>query len=330
RGAITLIQEENNKVTHNLERGDIIRVRAGTIVSMVNRDSNEKLYVVTLIQPVSTPGKFEAFYGPGSRDQESIYNAFSKEILQAAFNTPSDQLSRLFEGERNQGGFVKASREQIQALSGRSSKQGPWPFRHGGESQSNRPYNLLNQRPLLSNQYGQLYKANPDDYEELQELDVAVSLANITEGAIFGPYYNSRSTKIVMVNGNGCFELACPHLSRQQGQQGRQQSGSTYQQVRACVSSGDVFVVPAGHPVVIVASTDQNLEVACFEIKAENNQMYALAGKNNILKQLQRELKELSFNVPARQVEEIFNKQQESWFYPGPEQRQQHDGHPSA
>ncbi|PIA31706.1 hypothetical protein AQUCO_04900178v1 [Aquilegia coerulea] len=331
RGAITLIQEENNKVTHNLERGDIIRVRGGTIVSMINRDNNEKLYVVTLIQPVSTPGQFVAFYGPGSRDQESFYNAFSKEILEAAFNTPSDQLRRLFEGQRNQGGFVKASREQIQALSGRSSRQGqPWPLRPARESQSNRPYNLLN-RPLQSNQYGQLYGANPNDYEELQELDVAVSFANITKGAMLGPYYNSRSTKIAMVvNGNGYFEMVCPHLSRQQGQQGREQSGSTYQQVRARVSRGDVLVVPAGHPIVTVASNDQNLEVACFDIKARNNRMYALAGNNNILKQLQRESKELSFNVPARQVEEIFNKQQESWFFPGPEQRQQHGGHPSA
>lgn len=36
-----------------------MRVRAGTIVSFMNRDRNEKLIIVKLLQPVATPGMFE-------------------------------------------------------------------------------------------------------------------------------------------------------------------------------------------------------------------------------------------------------------------------------
>ncbi|KAL5717597.1 hypothetical protein ACHQM5_010579 [Ranunculus cassubicifolius] len=144
-----------------------------------------------------------------------------------------------------------------------------------------------------------------------------------------GPFYNSRSTKIAKVaNGNGFFEMACPHMSQQgQGQQGQEGSprggqrgsgSSTYQKVRACVSRGDVFIVPARHPFVTVASTDQNLEV-----------VIPLAGNNNILKQMARKAKELSFNIPVKQVEEMLNKQQEAWFFPDPRQRQHGGGYAS-
>lgn len=142
-----------------------------------------------------------------------------------------------------------------------------------------------------------------------------------------GPYYNSKSTKIAMVvSGNGYYEMACPHLSQQgQSQQGQ---GTSYRKVSAHVSAGDVFVVPAGHPIVTVASKKENLQVVCFELCAQNNQRYPLAGNNNILKQLENEAKELSFNIPARQVDQILNNQRQSWFFPGPQQ--QGGGHAAA
>ncbi|KAL5702233.1 hypothetical protein ACHQM5_027474 [Ranunculus cassubicifolius] len=344
RGAIVILNE-NNKETYNLERGDVFRIQAGVTVYSMNSDNNEKLIIAELTIPVNTPGQFESFHTVGAQDQESYFRAFSDEILQSAFNVPSDQVRKLFEGQKNQGVFVKASQQQIRAMSRGSSGMIPipWPFgRGGGESQYT--YNLLNQSPIQSSRYGQLYEANPNDFRQFQDLDVAVSFANITRGGMLGPFYNSRSTKIAMVvRGEGSFEMACPHMSQQQqgqqrqeqGQQGQESSpqggqrgsGSTsYQKVRARVSQGDVYVVPAGHPIATVASNNQNLEVVCFEINAQNNKRIPLAGNNNILKQMDREAKELSFNVPARQVDQILNKQQESWFFPGPQQREQQRG----
>lgn len=105
------------------------------------------------------------------------------------------------------------------------------------------------------------------------------------------PQYNSKATKItVVVNGEGYFEMACPHLSQSQGQggrgqgqgQGRGQGQTTgYQKVRSNLKVGTVVVVPAGHPFVAVASNNQNLQLLCFEINAYNNEKFALAGKIN-------------------------------------------------
>lgn len=111
------------------------------------------------------------------------------------------------------------------------------------------------------------------------------------------PYYNSRATKIAIVtNGEGYFEMACPHLSSSEfggegrghgGSEGRQHGGSrrqggtspSYHKVRAQLRRGVVYVVPAGHPAIAVASNNQNLEILCFYVNARNNERFLLAGK---------------------------------------------------
>lgn len=109
------------------------------------------------------------------------------------------------------------------------------------------------------------------------------------------PFYNSRVTKIaVVVNGKGYFEMACPHVSksghkqqhhhRHGGKSGRGEESTTpvhYEKINSELRRGTVFVVPPGHPFVTVASEDENLEVICFEINAENNHKSPLAGTNS-------------------------------------------------
>lgn len=47
------------------------------------------------------------------------------------------------------------------------------------------------------------------------------------------------------------------------------------------------------------------------------------AGQDNIWNQVQSEAKELSFKMPAREVEEILGSQEQSYFLPGPGQREE-------
>ncbi|KAF5188643.1 Vicilin, partial [Thalictrum thalictroides] len=204
QGAITLLQQENNKETHNLERGDIFSIRANTILFVVNTDNNEKFRVVKLCQPVNVPGQFDGFFSTGGRNPETFYSIFSKDILQAAFNdVEGEQIMGLFQAQ-DKGPYVEASQEQIKALSGESSddQQGI-----PESSQSNKPYayNIFNtERPsTVSNKYGKRYIVSPDDYKQLEEADIQISYTNITRGAMVGPYYNSKSIQICMVvNGN--------------------------------------------------------------------------------------------------------------------------------
>ncbi|PIA51252.1 hypothetical protein AQUCO_01100237v1 [Aquilegia coerulea] len=219
RGLINLIHQQDRN-SYNLERGDVIRVPAGALIYLINRDNNDKFQIVSLVKPVSTPtNKFREFFGVGGENPETFYNTFSDEILEAAFNTDKKGLDSLFRQQRK-GGIVQASQEQIRALSrdvSSSRQRSPKWSRHS--SQSWRPFNLLNQRPTHSNEYGQLYDVTPNDYPQLQDLDVAVSYHKINQGAMVAPFYNSRATSlVVVVNGEGRFEMACPHLSSSQTQ----------------------------------------------------------------------------------------------------------------
>lgn len=79
---------------------------------------------------------------------------------------------------------MKASREQIEAMSSHE-EGGRWPF--GGEtrgSKGSRSFNLFNKRPSHANQHGQLYIADRDDLRELEDMDVMISFANISQARI--------------------------------------------------------------------------------------------------------------------------------------------------
>ncbi|XVF32540.1 hypothetical protein REPUB_Repub17cG0091200 [Reevesia pubescens] len=304
RGTITLIHEDKRE-SFNIERGDIIRVPAGTPIYLINRDDNEKLYIVKFLQPVNLPDHYE---------------------------TSRDKLENLFE-KQNQGPFLKASKEQIKALSSHEEGGGGggiWPFPFGGDSKG--AFNLFKRRrPSQSNKYGQLFEVDADEFKPLKDLDLRVSYANITKGCMSALYYNSRATKIaIVVNGEGYFEMACPHVSSksttyQQSQDsrssGRKKSGPSYQKISSRLRPDTVFIVPAGHPFVTVASRNKNLEILCFEVNIQNNIRYPLAGKGNVVEQLEKEAKELAFKSKEEEVDKIFGNQDEEFFFPGPRQQ---------
>ncbi|KAK1399076.1 Vicilin-like antimicrobial peptides 2-2 [Heracleum sosnowskyi] len=386
RGRISLLRPDGRQSV-NLNQGDILRVPAGTTAYLINRDNKEKLVIAKLVQPISTPGEFEPFFGVGAKNPQSFLRAFSAEILEAAFKAKSDRISRLL--DQQQGEFVvKASEEQIRALSRKDEEGGKsiWPF--GGESKNK--INLFDQRPVQSNEFGELREVNPSDFRPLEDLDVSVSFANITQGGMSTIFFNSKSIKIsVVTNGEGELQMACPHLAQEsqqgrggsqegqgqegsqegqggrgrsqegqgqegsqegqgqegsqegqggrgrsqegQGQEGSQegQGGSqgqvaqSYERVQARLRQGVVFVTPPGHPLTLVASNNKNLEVLCFEINTRNNERTPLAGKNNIFDQMERVAKELAFNRPSKEVDEILRANNKEWFFKGPNQQEQ-------
>ncbi|KAL7198753.1 hypothetical protein ACSBR2_021119 [Camellia fascicularis] len=84
-GSITLVHQDRRE-SFNLRYGDILRIPAGTTVYLINKSNNEKLVIIKLLQPVSIPGHFEAFFGPGGENPESYFSAFSSSLLEAALN----------------------------------------------------------------------------------------------------------------------------------------------------------------------------------------------------------------------------------------------------
>ncbi|URE22804.1 Cupin [Musa troglodytarum] len=318
RGTITLLHEENRE-SHEIKRGDIMRIPAGVIVYAINKAENERLRIAMLLHPISTPGHFEVhaqeFFGAAGSNPESFYSSFSKGVLEAAFNI-RETLRAPEEGE-----IIKITEEQIGALSQTTGFGGDRPF-----AESNEPYNLLQKRPSHANEFGELYEARSSDYHRLQDLDVDVSIANISE--------IDDGTKLQLPGdqvgdgggGRGHFEMVCPRRSgeargSEDATEPEGQQRVRYRTVRSQVSRGSVFVIPPGHPVTAVADANENLQVLCFGIRAGRNRKYYLAGKNNVMNELDREAKQLSFGAPAEEVQEVFDAQPESVFLPGPGRR---------
>ena len=61
RATIGVVKEDKTE-RFNLERGDIMRVPAGTLVYVVNKDENQKLFLAKFFIPVSTPGEFKVTF----------------------------------------------------------------------------------------------------------------------------------------------------------------------------------------------------------------------------------------------------------------------------
>ncbi|KAF8681723.1 hypothetical protein HU200_045157 [Digitaria exilis] len=367
-GVVTTI-ENGERRSYTIKEGDVFVAPAGTVTYLANTDGRRKLVIAKILHTISVPGKFQFFFGPGGRNPESILSSFSKSVQRAAYKTSSDRLERLF-GKQDKGIIVRASEEQVRELRRHASEggHGPhWPLPPFSESHG--PYSLLDQRPRIANRHGQLYEADARSYRDLAEHDVRVSLANISAGSMSAPFYNTRSIKIAYVlDGEGHVEIVCPHLAQggesehghsgrrsergrsrrseeeqseggeeeqEQGQQQeeeQEQAGQGYHTIRARLSRGTAFVVPVGHPVVEVASQNSNLQIVCFEIRAEKNEKVFLAGANNVLKKLDDAAKELAFAAKAKEVDEVLDAQREQGFLAGPEERsrkewEQEEGH---
>ncbi|KAM1745946.1 hypothetical protein ACFX11_012628 [Malus domestica] len=316
----TLLMKDR-KESFNMEHGDVIRVPAGATTYLINNNNDESLQIAKLIRSVNSPGRFEEFFPAGSGNPESYFSVFSNDILESAFNTPREQLEQGFRQQRGQGMVMRPPKEQLEALS-----QRPSSARREGRRQSQGPFNLRQQTPVHSNNYGQFFEARPEEFNQFQDMDVSVSCIEMNQQTMMVPHFNSEATFLMyVVEGNVRVEMACPHLASQmqgQGMMEQQEQGEhsgRFTKVVAQLSPGDAFVVPAGHPVAFVAQNNngnqnQNIRILGFGLNAQNNMRNFLAGqKDNIMNQMDREAKQLAF---GQEMERIFGEQQESYFVP--------------
>ncbi|XP_054796519.1 vicilin Cor a 11.0101-like [Prosopis cineraria] len=317
RATIGLVGEDKTE-RFNLEQGDIMRIPSGTPFYIVNRDENEKLLLAQLHITISIPGHFEAFYGPGGRDPESVLRAFSWDVLEAALKGQKENLERLF-GRQKKGSIFRISRDQVRSLSKRWEGPRIWPF--GGQGRG--PFNIFHNKPSVSNDYGRLYEVGPEDQSDLDNLNLMISFANITNGSMSAPLYYTKAIKIGMVTeGIGEVEVVTPHMSEEQ--QKRKKSSPRYRRVSGRLRPGVVFVVPAGHPFVTMASRESNLQILCFEVNARGNKRLAFAGKRNIVKAMDGKAKELAFMWAEEKLNAAFSREEDT-FFPGPQNHEEEE-----
>nr|CAA96513.1 convicilin precursor [Vicia narbonensis] len=317
--AILTVLSPNDRNSYNLERGDTIKLPAGTTSYLLNQDDEEDLRVVDLSISVNRPGKVESFGLSGSKNQ--YLRGFSKNILEASLNTKYETIEKVLLEEPQQSigqkrrsqrqetnALVKVSREQVEELkrlAKSSSKK--------GVSSEFEPFNLRSQNPKYSNKFGKLFEITPEKkYPQLQDLDIFVSSVEINEGGLMLPHYNSRAIVILLVNeGKGNLELV--GLKNEQQEQREREDEQQVQRYEARLSPGDVVIIPAGHPVAVSASS--NLNLLGFGINAENNQRNFLTGSDdNVISQIENPVKELTFPGSAQEVNRLLKNQEHSHF----------------
>ncbi|PNX56576.1 convicilin, partial [Trifolium pratense] len=57
--AILTVLNSNDRNSFNLERGDTIKLPAGTIAYLANQDDKQDLRVLDLVIPLNKPGQFQ-------------------------------------------------------------------------------------------------------------------------------------------------------------------------------------------------------------------------------------------------------------------------------
>ncbi|XP_019434389.1 PREDICTED: conglutin beta 2 [Lupinus angustifolius] len=331
RATITIVNPDKRQA-YNLEHGDALRLPAGTTSYILNPDDNQNLRVVKLAIPINNPGNFYDFYPSSTKDQQSYFNGFSRNTLEATFNTRYEEIQRIILGNedgqedeeqsrgqeqshQDEGVIVRVSKEQIQEL----RKHAQSSSGKGKPSESG-PFNLRSDEPIYSNKFGNFYEITPDRNPQAQDLDISLTFIEINEGGLLLPHYNSKAIFVVVVDeGEGNYELVG---IRDQERQQDEQEQEEVRRYNAKLSEGDIFVIPAGHPISINASS--NLRLLGFGINADENQRNFLAGsEDNVIRQLDKEVKQLTFPGSVEDVERLIKNQQQSYFANAQPQQQQ-------
>ncbi|KAI5410152.1 hypothetical protein KIW84_055579 [Lathyrus oleraceus] len=195
--AILTVLKPDDRNSFNLERGDTIKLPAGTIAYLVNRDDNKELRVLDLAIPVNRPGQLQSFLLSGNKNQQNYLSGFSKNILEASFNTDYEEIEKVLLEEheketqhrrslkdkrqqsQEENVIVKLSRGQIEEL----SKNAKSTSKKSVSSESE-PFNLRSRGPIYSNEFGKFFEITPEKNPQLQDLDIFVNSVEIKEGSL--------------------------------------------------------------------------------------------------------------------------------------------------
>ncbi|KFK40533.1 hypothetical protein AALP_AA2G008100 [Arabis alpina] len=331
KGVIAFVTDSTKESFH-IRRGDVLRVPSGVTHFLTNTNDTVPLRIAKILVPVNIPGRFQDFFPARSQFHQSYFTGFSKQVLSASFNIPEELLERLISRSQQMGqGIIRrVSPDQIKEL----AEQATSPSNKHKDSDMSKfwtPFSIFKQDPVYSNDFGHFHEVDPTSFSQLQDLHIAVAWVNMTQGSLFLPQFNSKTTFVTFVE-NGCahFEMASPYKFQSKQQQWfgpreeeeeEEEIGGQVQKIVSRVCKGDAFVIPAGHPFTIL-SQDQNFVGIGFGIFASNNIRTFLAGQENMLNNLDTVATRLSFGVGSKMAEKLFTSQNYSYFAPSNPSRQ--------
>ncbi|KAL3725835.1 hypothetical protein ACJRO7_030811 [Eucalyptus globulus] len=304
--------DENDVKRIDLRRGDIYRLRPGTIfyVQSSLEPEREKLRINAIFTNTE-----EDIYEPSIGAYSSIgdlLRGFDSKVLQGAFKVPKEVVEEVISATRPPP-IVHA------AASEKRTKYWDWEARflktylsstgHLVEGSSSnkktktKTFNVFHTDHDFENCNGWSLMVTGKDMHALKHSNIGVFMVNLTKGSMMGPHWNPRATEIAIVlQGQGMIRVVCSSTAKE----------SECNNTRFKVSEGDVFVVPRFHPMAQMSFNNESLVFMGFSTSTKRNYPQFLAGKSSILRALDREILAAAFNVTNTTIHHILAPQTDS------------------
>ncbi|CAI8604652.1 unnamed protein product [Vicia faba] len=282
--AILTVLSPNDRNSYDLERGDTIKIPAGTTSYLVNQDDEQDLRVVDLAIPVNRAGKFEAF--DLSRNKNQYLRAFSKNILEASLNTKYETIEKVLLEERRQQG--KETNAIVKLLF---------------EITPEKKYPQLQDLDIFVS------------FSEISE--GALLLPHYNSRAIVVLVLNEGQGNLELVG----FKNEQQEQSLKEDEQ--EERNKQVQRYEARLSPGDVVVIPAGHPFAVSALSNLTLFGFGINAE-NNQRNFLAGSDDNVISQIENPVKELTFPGSAQEVNRLLKNQKRSHFANAePEQKEE-------
>ncbi|XP_059292061.1 vicilin-like seed storage protein At2g18540 [Lycium ferocissimum] len=303
--------DENERKSVDLRIGDVFRLPFGAIFFLESNlePARQKLRVYSIFansgddirEPVNTPYS-------SIRD---LVLGFDRKVLQAAFHVPEDVIEVLngTEVPAIVHGVPKSTKKTLWEMEAQFMKsllrRGSYSFFdiQRNKKKSTKLFNVFQEKPDFENCNGWSTVINRKKLPALKGSHIGIYVVNLTKGSMMGPHWNPTATEIgIAIQGGGMVRVVCSSTGTQQG----------CKNMRFRVDEGDVFAVPRFNPMAQMAFNNNSFVFVGFSTSTKRHHPQYLAGKASVLRTLDRQILEASFNVTNTTMDQILEAQGDS------------------
>ncbi|KAF8014249.1 hypothetical protein BT93_H0170 [Corymbia citriodora subsp. variegata] len=293
--------DENDVKRIDLRRGDIYRLRPGTI-----------FYIQSSLEPERNKLRIHAIF---TNTEEDVYEpsigayssigdllrGFDSKVLQGAFKAPEEVIKEIISATRPPP-IVHATASERRTKYWEWEAHWEWEARFlktylsstgylaegSSSNKKTKAFNLFDTDRDFENCNGWSLTVTGKDVHALKHSNIGVFMVNLTKGSMMGPHWNPSATEIAIVlQGQGMIRVVCSSTAKE----------SECKNTRFKVREGDVFVVPRFHPMAQMSFNNESLVFMGFSTSTKRNHPQFLAGKSSILRALDRDILAAAFNV---------------------------------
>ncbi|CAN6470864.1 unnamed protein product [Victoria cruziana] len=337
---------KNGLVEKELKTGDVYRISAGSTFYLENTSEGQRLNIICSLDTTETLGSdfVQSFFLGGGAHARSVLTGFDSRLLSTAFNVSEEELSTLFQGQR----------------------QGPIIYVERGRDEPRRWESAMRLQQSL-NQYRQHIDDMDDEDQETEEEDVVVWAWRKLLSVVVGKKEEARKTSAdyssadtynlyqmqhdfenaygwsVAVDENvypslrssdiGVYlvnltagSMMAPHVNPEATEYGvvLRGSGSVHiafpngSAAEIAVKEGDVFWVPRFFPVCQVASKGGPMEFFGFTTSARDNQPRFLAGADSVMQHMSGPELAAAMGLSRHELDRLAQAQRQSVILPPP------------